>query len=113
MADLLIELFSEEIPARMQKKASDDLKRLIGDALKAAGLAFDTADAYATPRRLALHMTGIPTATPDVREERRGPRADAPEKAPKRRLKASSGARAYHATRAKSARHRREPSFLR
>lgn len=81
MADLLIELFSEEIPARMQAKAAADLKRLMGDALKEAGLTVDTADAYATPRRLALHMTGIPERTPDVREERRGPRADAPDKA--------------------------------
>lgn len=81
MADLLIELFSEEIPARMQAKAASDLKRLMGEALKAAGLTFGEADAYATPRRLTLHMTGIPSSTPDVREERRGPRADAPEKA--------------------------------
>ncbi len=81
MADLLIELFSEEIPARMQVRAADDLKRMMADALKGAGLSFDAADAYATPRRLALHMTGIPESTPDVREERRGPRADAPEKA--------------------------------
>lgn len=81
MADLLIELFSEEIPARMQAKAASDLERIMGDALKAAGLTFDGANSYATPRRLALHMTGIPESTPDVREERRGPRADAPEKA--------------------------------
>lgn len=81
MADLLIELFSEEIPARMQAKAANDLQRMMADALKSAGLTFDGADAYATPRRLALHMTGIPASTPDVREERRGPRADAPEKA--------------------------------
>jgi glycyl-tRNA synthetase beta chain len=81
MADLLIELFSEEIPARMQKKASDDLKRMIAEGLKAAGLTFDGADAYVTPRRLALNVTGLPVSTPDVREERRGPRADAPEKA--------------------------------
>ena len=81
MADLLIELFSEEIPARMQARAASDQKRMIGEALKAAGLSFDGADAYATPRRLALHVTGIPESTPDVREERRGPRADAPEKA--------------------------------
>lgn len=81
MADLLIELFSEEIPARMQAKAADDLKRMISASLKDAGLTFDTAAAFATPRRLALHMTGIPESTPDVREERRGPRADAPEKA--------------------------------
>lgn len=81
MADLLIELFSEEIPARMQAKAASDLNRMMGDALKAAGLSFEGADAYATPRRLAMHMTGIPESTPDVREERRGPRVDAPEKA--------------------------------
>lgn len=81
MADLLIELFSEEIPARMQKKASDDLSKLITDALKAAGLSFDTAEAFATPRRLALHVTNVPSATPDISEERRGPRVDAPEKA--------------------------------
>ncbi len=81
MADLLIELFSEEIPARMQARASDDLKRMITTALKDAGLSFDGAYAYATPRRLALHVTGVPTTTPDVSEERRGPRADAPEKA--------------------------------
>lgn len=81
MADLLIELFSEEIPARMQAKAADDLKRMMADALKEAGLTFEAADVYATPRRLALHMTGLPASTPDVREERRGPRADAPEKA--------------------------------
>jgi glycyl-tRNA synthetase beta chain len=81
MADLLIEFFSEEIPARMQKKASDDLKKMITDALKDAGLTFDGADAYATPRRLALNVTGLPTATPDISEERRGPKVGAPEKA--------------------------------
>lgn len=81
MADLLIELFSEEIPARMQAKASDDLKRMMTAALKDAGLAFETADAYATPRRLALSVTGLPVATPDISDERRGPRADAPEQA--------------------------------
>lgn len=81
MADLLIELFSEEIPARMQAKAASDLQRMMADALKSAGLNYEGADAYATPRRLALHVTGIPESTPDVREERRGPRVDAPEKA--------------------------------
>lgn len=81
MADLLIELFSEEIPARMQEKAAEDLKRLMTAALKGAGLTFEGANAYATPRRLALNVTGVPTTTPDVSEERRGPRADAPEKA--------------------------------
>jgi glycyl-tRNA synthetase beta chain len=81
MAEFLLELFSEEIPARMQARASDDLKRLMTDGLKAAGLAFDNAEAFATPRRLALVVDGLPERQPDLREERRGPRADAPEKA--------------------------------
>ncbi|MBL4837908.1 MAG: glycine--tRNA ligase subunit beta [Kordiimonadaceae bacterium] len=81
MADLLIEFFSEEIPARMQKKASDDLQAMITKALKEAGLTFEAAAAYATPRRLALSVTGIPASTPDISEERRGPSTSAPEKA--------------------------------
>ncbi|MGH6620235.1 MAG: glycine--tRNA ligase subunit beta [Alphaproteobacteria bacterium] len=81
MAEFLFELFSEEIPARMQARAADDLKRLVTDGLKAAGLAFDKAEAFATPRRLALVVDGLPEKQPDLREERRGPRADAPEKA--------------------------------
>lgn len=81
MADLLLELFSEEIPARMQPKACADLKRMMEKALKDAQLSFDAMNAYATPRRLALHITGLPTAQSDVREERRGPKADAPDKA--------------------------------
>lgn len=81
MADLLLELFSEEIPARMQTRAAADLKRLVTDKLKAAGLTFERADGYATPRRLALIVGGLPTAQPDVSEERRGPRTDAPGKA--------------------------------
>ncbi|MCK0068631.1 glycine--tRNA ligase subunit beta [Kordiimonas laminariae] len=81
MADLLIELFSEEIPARMQGKAADDLKKMVTGTLKEAGLTFDAADAYSTPRRLALNVTNLPAATPDISEERRGPRVDAPEKA--------------------------------
>ncbi|WP_417460235.1 glycine--tRNA ligase subunit beta [Kordiimonas sp.] len=81
MADLLIELFSEEIPAGMQKKAADDLMRMMGDAFKAAGLSYDLERAYATPQRLVLAISGLPESTPDVREERRGPRTDAPEKA--------------------------------
>jgi glycyl-tRNA synthetase beta chain len=81
MPELLLELFSEEIPARMQARAADDLKRLVTDGLKAAGIAFTTAEAYATPRRLALVVDGLPERQPDLREERRGPRADAPEKA--------------------------------
>lgn len=81
MPELLVELFSEEIPARMQKRASEDLKRLIGDGLKAAGLEFGPVNAYATPRRLVLVVNDLPEKQPDIREERRGPRADAPEKA--------------------------------
>lgn len=81
MADLLIELFSEEIPAGMQKKASEDLEAMVLKGLEEAGLKADLAQAYATPRRLVLAVSGLPLATPDVREERRGPRTDAPEKA--------------------------------
>ena len=81
MPELLIELFSEEIPARMQKRAADDLKRLVAEGLKAAGLNFSSSEAYATPRRLALVVNGVPEKQPTVREERRGPRLDAPEKA--------------------------------
>ena len=74
MAELLLELLSEEIPARMQSRAAEDLKRLTGEALKAAGLAFGEARVFAGPRRLALVVEGIPTARPDVSEERRGHR---------------------------------------
>ncbi len=81
MPELLLELLSEEIPARMQKRAAADLKRLVCDGLKAAGLEFSSAEAYVTPRRLALLVDGLPEKQPDVSEERRGPRADAPEKA--------------------------------
>src|SRR3954454_1215266 len=81
MAELLLELFSEEIPARMQARASDDLKRLVTEKLKAAGLAFTRADAYATPRRLALVVDGLPTAQPDVKEEKKGPRVGSPQRA--------------------------------
>jgi glycyl-tRNA synthetase beta chain len=81
MPELLLELLSEEIPARMQRQAADDLKRLVGEGLKAAGLAFADAHAYVTPRRLALAMTGLPVAQPDVKEEKRGPRVDAPQNA--------------------------------
>ena len=81
MAELLLELLSEEIPARMQDRAADDLKRLVCDKLKAAGLEFESAEAFATPRRLALVVDGLPTAQPDISEERKGPKADAPDKA--------------------------------
>ena len=81
MADLLIELFSEEIPARMQKRASEDLKKLVTDGLVEAGLTYAHAAAFATPRRLTLTLEGLLDQSPDIREERKGPRADAPEKA--------------------------------
>ena len=81
MAQLVLELFSEEIPARMQPRARDDLKRLVAEALETAGLSFDKAAAYATPRRIALVVDGLPDAQPDISEERRGPRTDAPDKA--------------------------------
>lgn len=81
MAELLLELFSEEIPARMQARAAEDLKGLVTGKLKAAGLEFSSADAYVTPRRLTLVVDGLPDKQPDVSEERRGPRVDAPEKA--------------------------------
>jgi len=81
MAELLLEVLSEEIPARMQTRAADDLKRLVADGLKAAGLAFTDARAFATPRRLALVVDGLPAARPDVSEERRGPRVGAPDNA--------------------------------
>jgi len=81
MPDLLLELFSEEIPARMQRQAADDLKRLVTNALVDAGLTYEGAQAFATPRRLALHVVGLPAAQPDRREERKGPRVGAPEAA--------------------------------
>ncbi|MEL6125381.1 MAG: glycine--tRNA ligase subunit beta [Pseudomonadota bacterium] len=81
MPDLLIELFSEEIPARMQPKAAEDLKRLVTDGMVEAGLTYASAGTFATPRRLTLAVEGVLAETPDVREERKGPRVDAPEKA--------------------------------
>ncbi len=81
MAELLLELFSEEIPARMQARAAEDLIRLVTEKLKAVGLAFTRADAYATPRRLALVVDGLPLVQPDVNEEKRGPRVGSPEQA--------------------------------
>ena len=81
MAELLLELFSEEIPARMQLPATADLERLMMAKLKDAGLDFTSMKAFATPRRLTLVVDGLPASQPDVKEERKGPRADAPEKA--------------------------------
>ncbi len=81
MPDLLLELFSEEIPARMQRQAADDLRRLVTDGLVGAGLTYEGAKAFATPRRLALTVHGLTARSPDLREERKGPRVGAPEKA--------------------------------
>jgi len=81
MAELLLELLSEEIPARMQTRAAEDFKRLICDGLKGAGIGFEQAQAFATPRRLALVVEGIPAIRDDVSEERRGPRVGAPDQA--------------------------------
>ena len=81
MPELLIELFSEEIPARMQARAAQDLRRLVTDGLVEAGLTYAHAGAFATPRRLALVVEGLSAQSPTRREERRGPRADAPAKA--------------------------------
>ncbi|MEX0839632.1 MAG: glycine--tRNA ligase subunit beta [Parvibaculum sp.] len=81
MSELLLELFSEEIPARMQKRASDDLVRLVTDALKEAGVEGRNARAFATPRRLTLVVDGLPDKTPDVKEERKGPKVGAPQQA--------------------------------
>ena len=81
MPELLLELLSEEIPARMQARAAEDLKRLVCDGLKKAGLGFESAESYVTPRRLALVVDGLSERQPDVSEERRGPRVDAADKA--------------------------------
>ena len=81
MAELLLELFSEEIPARMQARAAEELKRLVTEKLKAAGLAFAKAESYVTPRRLALGVQDLPTQQPDVCEEKKGPRVGSPDQA--------------------------------
>jgi glycyl-tRNA synthetase beta chain len=81
MPDLLLEFFSEEIPARMQARAAEDLKKLVTDKLVAAGLTYDGAKAFATPRRLALTVQGVPARQPDVKDERKGPKVGAPEQA--------------------------------
>lgn len=81
MPDLLIELFSEEIPARMQRKAADDLKKLMTDGMVEAGLTYESAGAFVTPRRLVLSVNSLLAESPTSHEERKGPRTDAPEKA--------------------------------
>ena len=89
MPDLLLELFSEEIPARMQAKAADDLRRLVTDKLVAEGLVYEGVKAFATPRRLALTVHGIPARQPDLKTERRGPKVGAPDAAVQGFLKAT------------------------
>ena len=89
MSELLLELLSEEIPARMQAKAADDLRRMVTDRLVAEGLVYEGAKAFATPRRLALTVHGIPTRQPDLKTERRGPKMGAPDAAVQGFLKAT------------------------
>jgi glycyl-tRNA synthetase beta chain len=79
MPDLLLELFSEEIPARMQARAAEDLRKAVTDRLVAAGLLYEGAKAFVTPRRLTLAVHGIPAKQPDIKEEKKGPRVGAPE----------------------------------
>jgi glycyl-tRNA synthetase beta chain len=81
MPDLLLELFSEEIPSRMQARAAEDLRKAVTDRLVEAGLVYEGAKAFVTPRRLALSVHGVPARQPDIREEKKGPRVGAPENA--------------------------------
>ena len=81
MPDLLLEILSEEIPARMQPKARDDLRAMVLKGLDGAGVGYGAVETFSTPRRLVLHVAGLPERTPDLSEERKGPRTDAPEKA--------------------------------
>ncbi len=81
MAELFIELFSEEIPARMQDSACKDLGRLVAQFLTDAGLKFGAVETYATPRRICVKIDNVPLSTPDVKQERKGPQVGAPEKA--------------------------------
>jgi glycyl-tRNA synthetase beta chain len=98
MPDLLLELFCEEIPARMQRQGADDLKRLVTGALVDRGLVYEGAAAFATPRRLALHVAGIPGLQPATREERKGPRVGAPAQAVEGFLKSAGLSRIEDAT---------------
>jgi len=89
MPELLLELFSEEIPARMQVRAAEELKRLVTGELQAQGLETGEAQAFATPRRLALVVRDVAARSPDQLEERKGPRVNAPEAAIQGFLKAA------------------------
>jgi glycyl-tRNA synthetase beta chain len=98
MSELLLELLSEEIPARMQLRASEDLKRLVVDGLKSRGLAVGEARAYSTPRRLAIVIDGVPAKSPAISEEKKGPRVGAPEQAVQGFLKSAGLASIKDAT---------------
>ncbi|MFK8252440.1 glycine--tRNA ligase subunit beta [Ancylobacter terrae] len=98
MPDLLLELFSEEIPARMQAQAAENLRKLVTDALVERGLTYEGAKAFVTPRRLALAVHGLPANQPDTHEERKGPRVGAPEGAIAGFLKAAGLASIEEAT---------------
>src|SRR4029078_9281748 len=89
MAELLLELFSEEIPARMQARAREDLARLLGGGVGEAGVECKAIRTFATPLRLVAVVDGLPSRSPDMREERKGPRVDAPEFALKGFLKSA------------------------
>src|SRR5581483_3930586 len=81
MPDLLLEFLSEEIPARMQARAAEDLKTIVTNRLIEAGLVYEGARAFATPRRLSLTVQGVPARQPDLKEQRKGPKVGAPEQA--------------------------------
>jgi glycyl-tRNA synthetase beta chain len=98
MPDLLLELFSEEIPARMQARAAEDLRKMVTDRLVDAGLVYEGATAFATPRRLALAVQGIPARQPDLKEEKKGPRVGAPDAAVRGFLKSAGLASIAEAT---------------
>ncbi|MFN3855184.1 MAG: glycine--tRNA ligase subunit beta [Phreatobacter sp.] len=98
MPDLLLELFSEEIPARMQADAAAHLKKAVTDALVARGCLYEGARTVVTPRRIALSVHGLPAASPDIREERKGPRVGAPQAAIQGFLKAAGLASIDEAT---------------
>ncbi len=98
MPDLLLELFSEEIPARMQRQAADDLKRLVTNALVDRNLPYEGAHVFVTPRRLTLNVVGLTARQPTLREERKGPRVGAPDAAIQGFLKSAGLARIEDAT---------------
>src|SRR6202451_3112048 len=98
MPDLLLELFSEEIAARMQRQAAEDLKRLVTNALVERNLLYEGAQSFVTPRHLTLHVVGLPAAQPDLREERKGPRVGAPDAAIQGFLKSAGLKRIEDAT---------------